>query len=222
MFDVLKEDIVFGRLHPRERLVEADLVRRFGTNRAAVREVLGLLTDLGLVEHVPNKGASVIDPSLDDVTQIYRMRIELEGLAATWIPLPLPDADVNELITIQEVHSKAVEDRDLPLIFSQNALFHKTLNRHCGNRHLERLIHQMAQRALPIRFSTHMEQRYLDDARDDHLVIIDALRDGDRDTLVKRIRLHNQRGMDWYKAHLSLSDVPRSEISIGEIRDGQR
>ena len=46
----LEEDIVFGRLHPRQRLTEDELMERFGLARHAVRQILAELEALGAVE----------------------------------------------------------------------------------------------------------------------------------------------------------------------------
>lgn len=43
----LEEDIVFGRLHPRERLTEDELMARFDMKSHAVRQVLVELELLG-------------------------------------------------------------------------------------------------------------------------------------------------------------------------------
>src|SRR5258707_13059333 len=75
----LEEDIVLGRLQPRERLVEQDLADRFGTNRAAVRQALFDLDKKGLLEHVPNRVARLSELSPENVRQIYAVREEFES-----------------------------------------------------------------------------------------------------------------------------------------------
>ena len=94
--------------------------------------------------------------------------------------------------------------KDFPAIFEHNASFHEALNNLCGNAHLTRLIREMAFRALPIRYSAYMAQEYLDDVMQDHLDIVQALRDGSRDALVGAIRRHNRRGLDWYRGQAEL------------------
>src|SRR5579862_1938340 len=55
----LEEDVILGRLHPRERLVEDDLMARFGAKRHVVRQALVALERTGVVERIPNRGARV-------------------------------------------------------------------------------------------------------------------------------------------------------------------
>ena len=54
--DKLETDIVFGRLHPRERLIEDDLMARFGAKRHLVRQALVELERMGLVRRTRNRG----------------------------------------------------------------------------------------------------------------------------------------------------------------------
>jgi DNA-binding GntR family transcriptional regulator len=55
----LEEDIVFGRLHPNERLAGDSRIARFGLKRHATRAALAKLERMGLVERRRNVGALV-------------------------------------------------------------------------------------------------------------------------------------------------------------------
>lgn len=202
IYETLRSDIALGRLHPRERLVEADLAEQFRSNRPAVREALSMLTRTGLIRYAPNKGMSVAELDLDELEQIYRMRIELEALAASWLPLPFPADALAELEAIQAEHSRAVEERRFREIVRLNEAFHAALNARCGNRHLEEMIELMAGRGLLARYSASMDQAYLAAVREDHWAIVDALRACDRERLVVVMRRHNGRGLEWYSARL--------------------
>lgn len=202
IYEILRSDIALGRLHPRERLIEADLAEQFQSNRPAVREALAMLTQIGLVVSVPNKGASVAELGLQELQQIYALRIELEALAAAWIPLPLEPTAIAELEAIQERHDRAIEDRRYREILRLNEVFHVTLNACCGNRHLEEMIALMADRGLMARYSAAMDETYLAAVRADHWEIIEAIRAEDRERLVAVLRVHNGRGRDWYSARL--------------------
>ena len=80
--DWVRERIRLGRLVPGQRLVEADIVRDTGASRSKVREALQRLESEGLVSIEEFRGASVKRLGIDEVRQIYRARMALEGLAA--------------------------------------------------------------------------------------------------------------------------------------------
>jgi DNA-binding GntR family transcriptional regulator len=77
----LEEDIVLGRRHPRERLVEQDLCERFNTHRGDVRLALFELEKKGIIQRIPNRGAMVRDLTPKAVREIYAVREELEVMA---------------------------------------------------------------------------------------------------------------------------------------------
>lgn len=194
----IEEDIVLGRLQPRERLVEQDLADRFGTHRAAVRQALFDLDKKGLVERVPNRGALVRDLSPDDVRQIYAVREELESMAARIIPLPVAAPDIERLEAIQKVHSRAVAAADLRSVFYSNLEFHRALFGLCGNPYLIESIEQFAQKVYGIRSWSNTIPEYLQRVRQDHLDMLDALRRGRRAELVRLFRRHLAPSRDTY------------------------
>src|SRR5271155_4112009 len=66
----LEEEIVLGRRHPRERLIEQDLCRQFHTHRADVRLAFFELEKKGIIQRIPNSGAIVRDLTPDEVKDI--------------------------------------------------------------------------------------------------------------------------------------------------------
>src|SRR5471030_2349961 len=84
----LEEDIVLGRRHPRERLLEQELSERFDTHRGDVRLALFELENRGLIQRIPNRCAIVRDLMPKEVTEIYAVREELEVMAVRILRLP--------------------------------------------------------------------------------------------------------------------------------------
>jgi DNA-binding GntR family transcriptional regulator len=194
----LEEDIVFGRLHPRERLVEQELVDRFGSNRPAVRQALFELDKKGLVERIPNRGAMVRDLTPDDVRQIYAVREELEVMAARIIPLPVGDAEMRELEAIQARHTRAAKAGDLREVFYSNLDFHRAVFALCDNPHLIEAIEHFAQKAYSIRSYSNVVPAYLQRVKQDHEEMLRLLRTGDRKNLIAMFRRHLQPSKETY------------------------
>lgn len=91
--DDLRAAILDGRLAPGERLIEADLAEQFATSRAPVREAIRLLASERLVTLRRNRGAVVITPTIDDVLEVYAIRLSLGAIAlAHAIQTSSPDA----------------------------------------------------------------------------------------------------------------------------------
>jgi DNA-binding GntR family transcriptional regulator len=186
----LEEDIVFGRAHPRERLIEEELLARFATKRHIVRQAFVELERMGLVDRIPNRGAMVHAYTADQVRQLYSVRDLLETQAARLIPLPLPERDLDELRAAQRAHDSAVLAVDLREVFRANISFHRLLFSKCGNAYLSDTINEFAQRAHLIRFYSFAEPDYIERARQEHWKILSAIEASDREGLVELCARH--------------------------------
>jgi len=186
----LEEDIVLGRRHPRERLVEQDLCDRFNTHRGDVRLALFELEKKGIVQRIPNRGAIVRDLTPREVMEIYAVREEVEVMAARILPFPVDASDLSKLEEIQERHSHAIDSDDMRTVFYANLHFHQTLFALCGNACLIETIRQLEQKVYGIRFYANAFPEALDRARRDHVDMIEALRASRRDDLTELTRQH--------------------------------
>lgn len=196
----LEEDIVFGRLHPRERLTEDELMARFSMKRHAVRQVLSELELLGVVEKKRNIGAVVRAFSVREVMELYALREVLEVHAASQMPLPVPEARLAALVAVQREHDAAVADGDARRVFRSNQRFHREFFGLLDNAVLGQAIEEYARRTHPIRFGTLVAAGYRERARQEHWAMIQALRNGDRKALMAICRDHLLPSRDAYLA----------------------
>jgi DNA-binding GntR family transcriptional regulator len=196
----LEADIIFGRLRPRERLVEDMLMERLGVTRHLVRQALFELERLGIVVRERNKGCAVRYFPPAEVEHIYELREVLQAHAARRIPIPAPGALIEALDAIHAEHSRAVEKGDLGAVYRLNNRFHNTLFAASGNPRLVEAIAHYAWLAHAIRSYRIADPRLLRQARDEHGAMIEALRRGDRDTLVRLAVAHIQPSKEAYLA----------------------
>lgn len=198
--DALEEDIVLGRLHPRQRLIEDELMERFGLKRHAVRSVLSSLEQMGAVQRRRNVGAEVRAFQAAEVVELYALRELLETRAASLIALPVSEAALDGLTAIQREHDDAVGAGDTRQVFRSNQRFHQALFALTRNPVLEQAIEEYARRTHPIRFGTLAQPQYRERARLEHWAMIEALRAGDRDGLIQICRKHLLPSRDAYLA----------------------
>jgi DNA-binding GntR family transcriptional regulator len=181
----LEEDILFGRLRTRERLIEDELIERFGATRHLVRQSLVELERRGMVVRERGRSAIVRDFGRDEVEQICAVREMLHAHAAALIPLPAPPALVRRLERLYDEHSRQVEAGDPSGIHRVNNAFHETLFEACGNRFLAQSIRDYAQMSLGFRCHVMVNPFLARRARDEHQAMIAALKKGDRARLVR-------------------------------------
>ena len=186
----LEEDIVLGRRHPRERLIEQDLCDRFSTHRGDVRLALFELEKKGIVHRIPNRGAIVRDLTPKDVMDIYAVREEVEVMAARILPFPVAVTALAKLNELQKMHSAAIDKGDMLTVFYTNLHFHQTLFGLCGNSCLIDTIDHLAQKVYGIRSYANAFPDALNRARRDHVAMIEALRRSRRDDLIALTRRH--------------------------------
>lgn len=97
VIEFLRVAITSFEYQPGERLLEADLCRRFGVSRTVVREALRHLEAERLVDIVPNQGPVVARVTAADARALYEVREALESTAAMFCAVRATDADKRDL-----------------------------------------------------------------------------------------------------------------------------
>ena len=77
----LREAIILGELRPGTPLRLEDLARSLGMSISPIREAVRQLEALGLAEHVPHHGAKVMGLDVEELRELFSIRLALETLA---------------------------------------------------------------------------------------------------------------------------------------------
>ena len=77
----LREAIILGELTPGAPLRLEDLARSLGMSISPIREAVRQLEALGLAEHVPHHGAKVTGLDVEELRELFSVRLALETLA---------------------------------------------------------------------------------------------------------------------------------------------
>jgi DNA-binding GntR family transcriptional regulator len=98
----LRQAIMDFQLKPGQRLVERELIEQLGVSRTTIREALRELASEGLVTVVPQRGAMVTAPSLEEAIDLYEVRAALESLVVQHFVERADDAEVAALVATVE------------------------------------------------------------------------------------------------------------------------
>ena len=98
--DRLRADILRGDIRPGERIVVAELERRFAVSHIPIREALRRLEAEGLVETSPQRAATAKGVALEDLADLYDLRRLLEGEVAARATSRRTAAQLEELRAI--------------------------------------------------------------------------------------------------------------------------
>src|SRR2546430_7671034 len=77
----LREAIIMGELTPGTPLRLEDLAGQLGMSISPIREAVRQLEALGLAEHVPHHGAKVMRLDVEELRELFSIRLALEGMA---------------------------------------------------------------------------------------------------------------------------------------------
>ncbi|WP_165967374.1 GntR family transcriptional regulator [Luteimonas aestuarii] len=90
----LTRDIMAGIYGPGDRIREPEVSERLGISRAPVREALRNLEHEGMVEVMPWRGARVINPSPDEIADLFDLLAAVEGVVARLATRHASDEDL--------------------------------------------------------------------------------------------------------------------------------
>ena len=180
VYELIREDIISGKLGPNERLKVADLAERYGTSTNPIREALQQLRGEDFVIFEPNRGARVrpIDESF--VRDIIEIAALIEPALTRWFVSIATEADIAQLETIQtEIEALNFAD---PMRHGQlDTKFHQVIYDRHYNRHAADLWwrHREVLRAISRRFPTSLSRRIA--VLREHHALIEAIRAQDPD-----------------------------------------
>src|SRR5688500_10449648 len=197
VMDWIRERIRRGTFVPGQRLVEADIMRELPTaTRSRVREALQRLATEGLVTIEEFRGASVKTFSRDEVRQIYRARMALEGLAAG----DFAAADARQLkARLAKVQSElnAIEHTGDHERFARlNDEWHRLIIEGSGNEYVRMFVDRLRVPIYRLLFSTFYNARRIDKANAGHQKITDAIVNGRAKEAERYMREHIAEGLD--------------------------
>jgi DNA-binding GntR family transcriptional regulator len=138
----IRADILSGKLNPGERLTQFALAERLGTSRFPVREALNILAQEGLVTVNSGQGATVALLSLDEIDELYGLRVKLEPDLAGDIIRNISARDTDRFRALVEEMDKICYTD--PVRWSQlNHEFHAEMYQISDRPHTTRIVTQL-------------------------------------------------------------------------------
>ena len=81
VYDTLMDMIFNGELKPGDRLPTIPLAQKIGVSRTPVLEALKIMQNEGIVVFKSSNGAWLINPTVQEINDLYVVRANLERLA---------------------------------------------------------------------------------------------------------------------------------------------
>jgi DNA-binding GntR family transcriptional regulator len=136
----LREAIILGELTPGTPLRLEDLARQLGMSISPIREAVRQLEALGLAEHVPHHGAKVMALDVEELRELFSVRLALESMAVRRAAELFGEPDEQAARSHLDAYDDARRHGDVRSAVRAHASFHFALYEAARSQWLLRLI----------------------------------------------------------------------------------
>jgi DNA-binding GntR family transcriptional regulator len=211
-YERLRDDIIHWRLEPGTPLAEIEVSERIGVSRTPVREALSRLINEGLVSNASGRTAVVTQVSRAQIEQLFELREALETQAAR---LAARRRDTTAFEALKEAFLAATADDRTGIVSntenentenenadSSDATYvladrlDAAIDTAMNNSYLRGALGDIRGHLARARRHAHANPRRLEQARTEHLLIIDAILRGDEVLAAQATAVHLRNSLD--------------------------
>lgn len=196
VYNTLKKAILTGELKTGQRLMEIHLASLLGVSRTPVREALHILTEEGLVNLVPKKGALVAAISSKDMTDALNVRMTLEIMAVSIACKNANSGIIEKLNECNNSLAVAAESCNAQEIAGCDMEFHKYIYLATENRTLINMLAKLHEQTFRYRLEYINSIRDFSSIIKEHSLIIEKLSAHDEQGAVELITRHINNQID--------------------------
>ena len=197
--DHLREQIVQGSIRPGQQINEYFLASQLNMSRSPVREAVQRLCQEGILVYRRNHGVFVSQIERHDLREIYKVRESVESAAAGRLLDGSPRQIKDTCDVLQEIVSEMaaqVATSHQPTMARLELQFHSALVAGAGNSRFVRIYKTLAAESRMCSLDLDCSHARMEVLLDEHQNIVDLLKAGDREGLLKAIRRHMQTALD--------------------------
>lgn len=201
VYQTLKTEIAKKEITQDDVLVEGKLADKFGVSKTPVREALISLKQEGWVKPIPRVGYIVTSVEIQDIHEIFQMRIILEGEASSLAAENVSKDNIDKLIERRDQYLKKIKfrggDKDSEYRKYHDA-FHLKIAELANNKRLrdnvERLLHETVRVRM---IDPLMSEEGLEEEREDARKMLNAFEEKKsqkaKELMVEHIRESKRR-----------------------------
>ena len=192
----LEEEILSGKLTRGTSLGEISISLRLGVSRTPVRGALHRLSEDGLVEILPNRGAVVLGINSEDLIDIYHIRMRLEGLASASAAERISEEDLTKLSDAVELAEFYINKKDTEHLKELDTQFHSIIYRASGNRLLNKVLSELHRKTKAYRKLSLSVPGRLEKSAFEHREILMAIKERNPEKADRLTSLHVERALE--------------------------
>lgn len=196
VYNALREDILEGRLGTGVALTECALAARLGVSRTPIRGALHRLSEEGLVSVTPNRGAVVVGVNAEDLVDIYKIRMRLEGLASKDAAARISPEEKKRLSDSVELSEFYIQKKDTEHLKELDTEFHSIIYKASGNRLLYKTLSELHGNITAYRKLSLSSGDRLEKSVREHRDILNAILAGDGELADRLTSLHIEAALE--------------------------
>nr|WP_242556744.1 GntR family transcriptional regulator [Bacillus sp. HU-1818] len=202
VYNTLRDWIITGKLEPGAKLRDQDLSETLGISRTPIREALLKLENDGLVVTKANRWTLVSPIDLNDAYNIYSIVWTLESLAMEKAFPHMTSADLEELEQLNEHLHHAMESGDRFTALEADNAFHDKIIQLSNNSELQKMLISLKTKIQRIEMYYFSQNDAMHTSYNEHLQIIDAIRNQKINLAIKAIKANWKNSLD----HIQLNN----------------
>lgn len=197
----IREQIVDRSMPPGSKLSESLLCKKWNVSRTPLREALRQLEAEGLVTSHRNKGFTINPITLEDLNELYPIKIHLEGLAGRLATSPIHEdpAKLRALDELCREMEELLRQGDVDAFIKKNNDFHSFIWYACGNKWLIKILDNLnCQVQRFVIKALHLPHRMEESVRE-HREICEKLKVGNERAVEKALQTNHRRAFEALK-----------------------
>lgn len=212
----IKSKILSFELPPGAAVSDHALAQELNMSRSPVREAIFMLTSDGLI--VPtDTGAQVAPMTLTDIVEICQVRKAVE-IAAVNILLDNGGGTATQRNKLTDIYKKLQSTTDALQNYQYDDLFHGEIMEMANNSRLAEISNRMRLQIYRARWLSFIVPSRMEEAREEHKNIYQALMDKDRQASVESLTIHLDRSENNFKEVLSSPQYnPQFNLAMAHI-----
>ena len=211
VFEYLKNAIIDQTIEPGSRLVESKIADMLGISRTPLREALHKLEREDWIEKIPSGGFQVVTLTNADIEQTFGIRSVLEAYAARLAAENHQDNDLVPLERKIKEYQKCLESKkDSDKLQIINTQFHDLLYSLSKSPKLIKMINQLRAQISRFRRIILKQYEYALQSSDDHVKMLDAIKNRDGKKVEQLVRQHIIKGKNAVLSELKQEEEKKS------------
>ncbi|MBH3373508.1 GntR family transcriptional regulator [Pseudomonas juntendi] len=212
IYERILNAVMEHRLIPGTKLVEEKLASVFEVNRTRIREVLARLAHEGVVTTIPNRGAFVASPSVEEARHIFNARRILEPALIRTLVAHAGENQITQLYDHVALERAARENNDKRAVIRLSGEFHLRIAEMVGSPPLLKLMRELSSLTCLI-ILLYDAPNVPACPNHEHLEIVNAIKSGETEEAVRLVIEH----LNHIENTLDLSIGEEQEVDLDEI-----